>query len=201
MERKLYPWVGANHESRGIRGRKVLILGESSYNPKPYPDGYEISLHNRNLILDAIGYEQGTGYWNKSHFFTRVARIFGFEARNYEGRYRFWNSVAFYNFLQVVLTSPREVPQPHFWSEAVDPFLKTLEELRPDYVCSFSKRMWGHLPKASEDGIESAGNLFARKAKIFLSNGASVNLLGFTHPCGYGFCWQNVKILLDQELQ
>lgn len=201
MARVMDPWIGSRYEHGGINKLKLLVLGESSYKREGYPESYDLSQHNRNLALDAIGYEEGARWWNASKFYTRITRMFGFDARRREERQEFWNSVCFCNFLQVILTGPRKSPSREAWQEATGPLLQTLQELRPDYLLSFSMRMWGYLPPRCGDvAIPNQEGVFARKAQIQLMDGTAVSVLGFQHPVGRGFTWRRVGVVLCRAL-
>ena len=194
MQRTIHPFIGSNYNSNGLNGRKILILGESSWHPGDAPA--DISKHTQNLANDAIGYDNGKGYWNTGRFYTRSARIFGFNARNYSQRDEFWNSVAYYNFLQVILSRPKIKPSPEQWQKGEIPFLETLDELTPDYIISFSQRMWKYLPKENEADIPNKYGIFAKKAQI----GSSV-VLGFKHTASFGFKWEQVKEIVEQNIK
>lgn len=201
VKRIMDPWIGDKYRTVGIRGRKILILGESSYNPKAPPQDYRISDHNRYLVDDAIGHDEGKGYKSTSRFNTSIPRMFGFDWRSHPRRREFWNSVAFYNFLQLILTKPRERPPAESWQNAVAPFLETLQELHPEFAICFGKNMWGHLPKQQETELPNADAVFARKAEIPLQDGARVIMLGFMHPSGRGFRRQPIASILSRELK
>jgi hypothetical protein len=194
MGDRMRPFIGQDYDKHGLRGLRILIMGESSYSGKHVDD---ITDYNDALAADAIGYDEGRGYWNKSPFYTRIARIFGYEAASFEARKSFWNSVAYYNFLQTVLSQPRQLPAAELWEEAKGPFLDTVRELEPDYVVGFSKRMWWHLPKESEGKIENDQGVFAMSA---LCPGTGTRLLGFMHPTGRGFRWGDVKTVLEKAI-
>ena len=200
MKRTIHPWVGDKYAAEGLHGKRILIMGESSYKPGGYPADYDISQTTVNLCHDAIGHTEGKKYWNCSRFYTRAARIFGFEARKIESRRIFWSSVAYYNFLQVSLEAPRVQPPSKLWEEARLPLIETIEELCPDYVISFSQRMWRHLPKDHEVDIRNISGIFAKKGSFVHSNQKTTQFLGFKHPTSFGFRWQDVKVIIDEEI-
>lgn len=175
-----------------------MIVGESSYDKKAKNEGYDIANQTINVGTDAIGYDdEKLRYWNKSKFYTRIVRMFGFNPRLITQRKEFWESVVYYNFLQIVLCEPRENPPGESWGESKDAFLQTLEENRPEIVITFSMRMWPHIPKDNEKCVTNEFNLHCRRGSITLGDGHSVLLLNFAHPCSWGFKWQPVAKLLD----
>jgi hypothetical protein len=173
-----------------------MIVGESSYDPYATREGFDFASQTMNVGNDAIGYEEGRGYWNKSKFYTRIARMFGYDYRSFSQRKLFWESVVYYNFLQVVLTKAREIPPAKAWSESVSAFRETLEEHRPDFVVSFSKRMWPHIPKDSGTALYNELGVDCRSGYIALTDGHSVRMINFLHPTSFGFRWQPVGLVL-----
>lgn len=192
MNRLIHPRVGSEYSKSGLRGHKIMILGESSYHPN---SAYDLPNQTINVGNDAIGYDQGRGYWNKSRFYTRISRIFGYEAQSYERRQEFWNSVIYYNFLQVVLTKSREHPPTESWTDAKPAFLETIDEYRPEFVVSFSKRMWGYLPKENSCVVSNTLGVQCWSAELDVG-GFSTKLYGFLHPTAPRFYWQPVGELL-----
>jgi hypothetical protein len=199
--RVIHPFIGSNYHSAGLRGTKLLIVGESSYNPGEHPDGYDFSQATINLAADAIGWDQGHGYRNKSRFYSRIVRIFGFNPNHFTSRHEFWNSVSYYNYLQTTFLAARVLPPAEAWNAARDPFIETASELRPDYIVIFSKRMWPYVPKTSEAEIPNPHGVFARYATVEYPKQPTAMLIGFKHPTAPRFRWQDVKYVLDQHIK
>ncbi|QIF01487.1 hypothetical protein [Roseimicrobium sp. ORNL1] len=198
--RVIHPFVGTNYATTGLWNRKVMILGESSYDAKATQDGYDAANQTIHLGHDAIGYPDAERYWNRSRFYTRIARIFDHDPRSLESRKRFWNAVLYYNYLQVVLSRPRQQPPAAAWLEAQSAFRETLEEHRPDVVIAFSNRMWSYLPKDSDTSVPNDVGTQCRTGQLLISDGHKVKLIGFHHPTAYGFRWQPVRELVHMLL-
>ena len=200
MER-IRPHVGEKYHSLASRGLKIMILGESSYKPGGFPPTQSAARQTISLAEDAVGYDQGQGYWNKSRFYTRIARIFGYDAYDFVARKEFWSRISFYNYLQIVLPSARIAPHSTSWRDAQEPFLETVQELEPDFILSFSMRMWPHLPK-SEDvtDVHNENNAWAKRACVFLMGGKTACLLGFKHPSSRGFYWESVRNIVKNQI-
>lgn len=189
--RKIDPHIGDNYSKAGLRGRKILILGESSYNPKGYSASYDMSKQCTHLIEDVIGWSD---YRQKGIFYSRIARIFGFDPNSKDSRIEFWSSVAYCNFLQLILKEAREVPPADAWQQGVEPFKQTLDELRPDCVVIFSKRLWSYVPKT--DDLEAASDFYARKSSFHHQDAKSSMMVNFKHPSSYGFRWGKAREIL-----
>jgi hypothetical protein len=198
--RIIHPFVGTNYATTGLWNRKVMILGESSYDAKATHNGYDAANQTIHVGNDAIGYTEGRCYWNRSRFYTRIARIFDHDPMSFEARKRFWNSVVYYNYLQVVLSKPRQQPPAGAWLEAQSAFRETLEEHRPDVVFAFSKRMWPHLPKDSDTNFPNDVGTECRTGQLQISGGHQVKYIGFHHPTAFGFRWQPVRELVHMLL-
>jgi hypothetical protein len=198
MKRIIHPHIGAEF-STGLHNKKILILGESSYHPKGQPQ--DVPNHTKNLAQDAVGYDEGKGYWNKSRFYTRIARMFGFNAANFSERKMFWNRVSYYNFLQVILTKPRQFIPPEEWVNGIEPFKQTINEIEPDIVVSFSKRMWKFLPKKKEYTVNNPYNTFCQQSIFKADSDKEIHMLGLYHPTSFGFKWQNEKCLIEEFIK
>lgn len=196
--RIIHPRVGSNYSTAGLRNQRIMIVGESSYDKDAKREGYDIANQTINVGADAIGYDGGRGYWNDSRFYTRIARMFEFNPRSFAHRKEFWDSVVYYNFLQIVLTKPRQNPPSDSWTEARGAFLETIEEFKPEIILSFSKRMWPHLPKLDDSGIPNDFGVQCREARISTPGGHNARLIGFDHPTSYGFRWKPVCKVIHQ---
>ncbi len=184
---KAFPWEGENY-ARGCLGCKIMILGESSYGPQPL--GYDHRKECIALANDAIGYDNGE--WNKSRFYTRIARIFGFDPHKREDRKRFWQSVSYYNYLIGQQPGPRTCPAESLWLEANEPFLEIVNDMKPDVVFAFSQRMWNYIGKnGNAVNLNIPCAIFMRSNCLNREDGGKTLLIGFKHPCGRAFVWQS----------
>lgn len=130
------PWVGKDYgkESRFGMPARLLILGESHYGDT-----------RRDLTEKVIrDYIEGTGY----PFFTKIIRtILGPEVDAYERREQFFDAIAFYNYVQSSVGDTHDTPPTdEMWKDAVDPFLRCLDDLRPTHIVAGGYRLWDHMP-------------------------------------------------------
>ncbi|HTB81842.1 MAG TPA: hypothetical protein VK717_13235 [Opitutaceae bacterium] len=194
------PWMGSQYSCGGINGKKILIVGESAYKRGGYPAEYDESRHTLALAADAIGYDEGRGYWNKSRFYTRIARIFGYNPHSYESRKALWHSLAYCNFIPEILSGPRINPQARHWDLGKQSFPEVLRLTGPDIAICLSKRMWVHIKKSGDLEIEREDKFYARKAGFDLKDGSAIPLLSFKHPTAPGFKWVHVKEILNEQI-
>ena len=132
------PWRGCNYGKPNDLGlpSRLLILGESHYGG---PEKYRRCL-TKEVIEEVIAEEQ----WNKRYFTGVRKAVLG--PSQEVGAKDFWQSVAFYNFIQSLVEKSRKPPARHMWEEAPDRFRKTLNRLEPAHVIVTGFRLWDHLP-------------------------------------------------------
>lgn len=132
------PWLGQNYSER-ISDKRVLILGESHYEWSTsgdlQPDLTQICIK-----------EQLDGSWTKA-FWTNIVIAFTGNTPRLEDKKRFWHSVAFYNYVQEsVGFGPRVRPSAEMWKRSEAPFVKVLENLKPDAMIVLGYKLWDNLP-------------------------------------------------------
>lgn len=140
------PWVGANYGSPNDLDlpSRLLILGESHYDNGD-PEEYRRSL-TMEVIAAVIAEEQRKIY--KRNYFKGVRKAVLGPSQEVDAK-DFWQSVAFYNFIQKLVEKPGDHPTRHMWEEARDRFRKTLNRLRPrpTHVIVTGFRLWDQLPR------------------------------------------------------
>ena len=136
------PWVGANYGSPNDLDlpSRLLILGESHYDDGD-PEEYRRSL-TMEVIAAVIAEEQRNEY--KRNYFKGVRKAVLGLSQEVDAE-DFWQSMAFYNFIQRLVEKPGIHPTPHMWKEARDRFRKTLNRLGPTHVIVTGFRLWDHL--------------------------------------------------------
>ena len=64
-----------------------------------------------------------------------------------------WNSLLFYNYVQELMSGPREAPTRGQYAASADAFFEVLEKYRPEVIIVWGKRLWENLPNVKwEDG-------------------------------------------------
>lgn len=88
------PWVGSKYEN-GIKGKRLLVLGESHYSDADDPD------LTRTVMKRLLEYKLGAcGHESWMKTFTTFERAVAGRALSGEESIAFWNSTVFYNFIQ-----------------------------------------------------------------------------------------------------
>lgn len=137
---KLLPWRGHsfgepnNHDLPP----RLLLVGESHYGGGIPYEGF-----TREVVKDCY-IEHGN-----LRFFTNMVKVFlGPDWPQYtrEHRASFYNTVAFYNFIQHVLGEVHEHPTSEMWEFGRKAFLHCLDCVQPSHIVVFGFRVWDELP-------------------------------------------------------
>ena len=137
---KLHPWQGpAYGEPNNLDlPSRLLLVGESHYGGgKPY-HGF-----TAEVIKDCC-IEQGN-----LRFFTNTAKVMlgpDWLQHTREHRASFYNSVAFYNFVQDVLGKIQERPTNEMWEFGRKAFIECLDCVQPSHIVVFGFSVWNELP-------------------------------------------------------
>lgn len=191
---RFQPWIGPRFESGGILGVRTLVLGESHYGDRD-SDHAEITRY----VIERWGLRE------RDRFLTLVAKTILPSVEGYLGdeeRAAFFESIAFYNYVQrLVGSKPRQRPSPAMWEEAQGPFLEVLELTRPQAVVVLGKDLWGHLPPSAKMlRMEVPTEWEAEFRRYALVDGSSVLAAMVNHPSSRGYqpsAWQvRVRLLL-----
>ncbi|WNT38545.1 MULTISPECIES: hypothetical protein [Enterobacter] len=134
------PWVGLHYE-RGFCGLRILLVCESHYGGKQ---------HERPTVTPeivkalALGerHPRATGKLSRHKHFTLIMSAVQNVRKRFSDTQRreFWNSVAYYNFLQEFLQCSRVAPLAGVWQRSEKAFTEVLEVLAPDLIICFSLR-------------------------------------------------------------
>ena len=128
------PWKGdrfGKHNGMGLPSR-VLLVGESHYGPRHQPSDF-----TKCVVEEYIA---DGGY----RFFTGMLKaILGSESSAArDTRAAFYNSVAFYNFVQDMIENPRIAPTEDQWRRGREVFPDCLNRLKPSHAVACGFRLW-----------------------------------------------------------
>lgn len=142
---KFTPWVGNNY-LRAPFGKRILILGESHYQPKGH-DSINDSTGYTNIVIR----EQLDGSYTKS-FWTHIAVTFLNKSPSLDDKREFWHGVSFCNYVQQsVGVGARVRPSSDMFEASAPAFFELLESLRPQVMVVLGYELWRNLPKAFSD--------------------------------------------------
>ena len=134
----------------GQRYKDILILGESHYCDKGCSDCGICQAHSecanftRRVIADYLDPRNEREGWMNTYLkFERS--LVGHETTPNESA-RIWDSIAFYNYLQVAMGGPRQAGSTEQYRQAGTALFEVLEQLRPKLMIAWGKQLWRNLP-------------------------------------------------------
>lgn len=134
------PWVGLHYE-RGFCGLRILLVCESHYGDKQHERPTVTSEIVKALALGERHPLATDKLSRHKHFTLIMSAVQNVRKRFSDSQRReFWNSVAYYNFLQEFLHGSRVAPPAGVWQRSEKAFTEVLEVLAPDLIICFSLR-------------------------------------------------------------
>lgn len=168
------PWVGRDYRTSPLFGARVLVVGESHYGNEAwnYPE----------FTIDCVK-EQVEGLGTKS-FWTNIALTFLGRMPTPDDKLAFWNSVAFYNYVQTLVgPEARMRPKREMWPRSEDAFAQVLDELQPEFALLLGYALWDNAPDLDgRAGPEIAGAAQTGTWLYPLRSGGSCLAYGIRHP-------------------
>ena len=200
------PFVGKDYANGGIVGKRIMILGESHYCDEGCADCGDCRLHRecmdftQHVLGDYL--DEGTERQNWMRTFLKFERsLVGHETDSKESE-KVWNSVLFFNYLQVAMGGPREAGTTEQYRQAARAFFEVLDKFQPEYVILWGQRLWDNTP--SERWQEGTDIIVDGKRVAvgfyLLSNGRKVKTMAVNHP-SVGYSWDYWHRVIQSFLQ
>ena len=176
------PFVGKAYNTGGIFGKKVMVLGESHYGSVPDPQTTRKVL---GWYLDPSVEREA---WMST--FLKFERSLVGRETSHEDSLRIWDSVVFYNYLQVLLEGPRDGVTQQMFEDSSDAFFQVLEQCQPDVLIVWGKRLYGNLPDKNWTDAEniSVDGYDIENGYYTLRNGHKTRMFAVYHP-SVGYSW------------
>ena len=173
---KFKPFVGKYFGTKdSIFYEKVLVLGESHHNENPEGDLTIIT----NEVMQTLIYDYSGQPYERT--FTCFEQALAGRVLEQKERERLWESMIFYNYLQVLLSQPREKVQAKHYEGAEAALNEVVETYKPDKIIVWGKRLYGALPGegTEENLLVQDDETLIWKAVI---NGENVKCMRVHHP-------------------
>jgi len=190
---RIHPWIGSLYgHPKGIFRQKTLILGGSHYSDE-YESFQTPELQDEwatftNEVVEYYLDEKIPGRW-KATYSRFINSVYDDSTCN-DLRRAFFDSVAFYNYLQDIAgASPTEASNFDYSEDRhFAAFCEVIEQLRPKVVISWGSKVWDALPNDWGYGPASV------KKGLTLETGTSfdiydypfadctIRLVGVRHP-------------------
>ncbi len=186
------PWVGKDYFTKGYKGKRVLVLGESHYCNEQLEGGkcYPICAKEKmredcfsqteDVISDFVFYYSGSRYEQTFLCFERA--VLGKELTQKE-REDFWQSIVFYNYLQFCQEGPRKPVKQEYWNNSELAFKEILEEYLPDYIIVWGNRLYDGLPDWNgEHAVLTVSENDSTDIWIYTIKGKRIPAMRVVHP-------------------
>ena len=188
------PFVGKDYANGGIFGKRIMIMGESHYCDEECADCGDCRMHREcmGFTQDVLGdyLDESKERQNWMRTFLKFERSLVGEETDQAKRMKIWNSVVFFNYLQVAMGGPRQAGTAKQYQQAGKAFFEIIEKYQPEYVIAWGQRLWNKMPSerwqdgediAVDDGSITTGS-------YLLSNGRRVKAMAVNHP-SVGYSW------------
>ena len=110
------PFVGKNYNNGGMFGKRIMVLGDSHYGSVPQP----------NITRDVLGWylDQNVEREGWMNTFLKFERSLVNRETTPKDSCEIWNSLLFYNYLQVLLDGPREAGTEQQYKDSAGAFFQ-----------------------------------------------------------------------------
>lgn len=172
------PWVGKAY-AEGIGGKRVLILGESHYCASASEARPSLTQEVIADLLDPTSEHEA--YKNT---YTKCAKaVAGLALDSAEARACCYGRTAFYNYVQSPISGARVAPTAEEFEASAPAFASVLEELRPQCILVWGKRLYERLPRGGEalPDLHVSGKRYRRWCYRLRDN-SPVQCLEMLHP-------------------
>ena len=175
---KFLPWVG-NQYAQGINEKRVMVLGESHYCAHESEAVPEITRNIVRYLFDSDNEHEG--FMNT---YTKFGRALGGGQRYDQDKEALWNSVLFYNYVQVPISEARKAPKSEDFTNSEAALFEVLEQYKPDCMIVWGSRLYNNLPRkgTQTDDLKLHDGKILETWSYKLASGHTVYLLPITHP-------------------
>ncbi len=141
------PWKGENYLTSGYNGKRILVIGESFY----CSEEEAVATLTEKIVTDYLAIRNGEFRENKGEWTNTYLKF----ERSLEGKetypedsQRIWNSIAFYNYLQVPMSGARESCSAIDYKNAENAFFEVINDLQPDLIIVWGVgKLFNNLPE------------------------------------------------------
>lgn len=188
-----HPWIGRNYSTGGIFGKRIMILGDSHYCGEDCNEcGADFKSKCNNFTTDVITayLDQGNEREGWMSTFLKFERSMVNHETTPDESVKIWDSLLFYNYLQVAMQGPRQAGTTEQYQMAAEPFFSVMDQYQPDLLVVWGVRLWNNLPgERWEDGQKMVVDGYEVQNGYYnLDNGKKVRAICVYHPSA-GYSW------------
>ena len=182
------PWIGSEYGlDSSVFNQKILVLGDSHYADESeimnLVEDLEQSCDFTTGVMNDYLNPEVDGKW-KSTFTKFMNSLVLNSVHSERSPSELWNSVAFYNYLQIPAGATSRLTQHFDYSKEKDrnALLEFIEELNPDIIISWGNKVWDAIPEEFGYGNYVTGEEFSDFLYKYPYKNREIKLLGITHP-------------------
>lgn len=175
-------------------GKRIMVLGESHYCDEGCGDCGDCLRHRECMEFTNGVVKQylddGVERQRWMQTFLKFERsLVGMET-DHALRLRIWQSVVFYNYLQVAMGGPREAGTSAQYRQAGKALFEMMEKYQPEYIIVWGNRLWDKLPgERWTDGSDIVVDGYRVATGAYtLESGRRVKVMAVNHP-SVGYSW------------
>ena len=198
---KFMPWKGENYQKGGFNGKKILVIGESFYcSEEEAVATLTDKTVNDYLAIRNGEFRENNGGWTNTYL--KFERSLVGEETTPEDSQKIWNSIAFYNYLQVPMSGARESGLPIDYKNAETAFFEVLNDLQPDLIIVWGVgKLFNNLPEDRWTWGKSLNveGMDINNGYYQLNNKNEVRCIAVYHPSA-GYSWDKWHKVIKREL-
>lgn len=205
------PFIGKYYNTpKSIFNTRLMVLGESHYDDKDKNLKERMPVNNSddiNFTCNVI-----KNYLNNDFKFDRWMNTFTkFSSslinkklcrnNNIKDISKIWNSVIFYNYIQMIMGSSRVAPSEDAIKNSEGSFYSVINQYKPELLIVWGIRLWDYLPHDfwTDGKIIKEGSSVSDYGFYTLNDGSKVFCTYVKHPSG-GYSWSEVHKKISSYL-
>lgn len=155
---KFQPYVGKQYGTDSDFKMPLLILGKMHYCVIKDP-AHECFIECDNIKFTTSVMDLHVRQVCKQGYLASIAKAIRGEEIGSGSKDTFWNSVAFYNYIQTMRDTPSHAPTQSMWREAMSPFEEVVLKLKPACILVIGKPLLRRIAIQHPGNIEYAGKV------------------------------------------
>ena len=175
-------------------GKRIMVLGESHYCDEGCRDCGNCLRHRECMeftkgVLDQY-LDNGVERQRWMQTFLKFERSLVGRETDHALRQQIWQSVVFYNYLQVAMGGPRKAGTAAQYRQAGEALFDAMEQYQPQYIIAWGNRLWEKLPDEHwTDGTDFTIDGYRVPTGSYkLNSGRPVKAMAVNHP-SVGYSW------------
>lgn len=200
-----HPWVGEKYKL-GFDNKKILVLGESHICGGCKDQCGDLDINDEGCrkmttvaVQHFLNYKKGEDdFANWMNTYTRFSNIVHNKQLSGTEMVDFWDSIAFYNYVQFATDEARVSPSLQEFAESEKAFFEVLDILQPDLVIAWGDRLWNHMPSSGsyKESVNSKVN-WGKGLYYYKFADREIPIMTIYHPSSSSFNYEWHEIIQE----